>query len=212
MECFYIRRAALQNMQKAHTLTFTVWTELNWTELSYCLLRFKLTDITRVQSWGKLLFVSSSHEAFPGFATKRRKNSMDDDNTTPLPNLLVPQDKYLHSSYVMLCAPHKLKTCGCQSDHPLGCKLCMYFLSETFGHLSRHKVHMNNTIHWLSIVLCVLHFQVWSFVWTLILLFFFFFSCSFADKREQEKKKGKDQSPNKKNNTQKCKTHNGEPQ
>ncbi len=167
MECFYIPRA-LQNMTKALTY-FTVWTEL-----SYCL----LCSIWHHESLvlGETIFVSSQ-EAFPGFATKRRKNSMDDYTTPSQPP--GPQGQIFSTHFwskvkYALC-PHKLNL-WCQSDHPLGCKLCMHFLSETFGHCQGNKVHMNNTL--IGYPPCVLHFWVWSFVWTLVLSFFF--SCSFA--------------------------------
>jgi hypothetical protein len=136
MECFYIRRA-LQNMQKALTY-FTVWTEL-----SYCLLCSTWHHESPIQ--GETLFVSSQ-EAFPGFATKRRKKSMD-DNTTPSQPPGSPRTNIYTKVMYALCL-HKLNL-WCQSDHPPGCKLCMCFLSETFGHCQGTKSTW--TTHWLAI-------------------------------------------------------------
>jgi len=125
MECFYIQRA-LQNMQKALTY-FTVWTEL-----SYCLLCSTWHHESPVL--GETLFISSE-EAFPGFATKRRKNSRDDYTTPSQPPSPPGQIFGTHfwSKVMYTLCPHKLNL-WCQSDHPLGCKLCMYVLSETFEH------------------------------------------------------------------------------
>jgi len=54
--------------------------------------------------------------------------------------------------------------------------------------LSRHKVHMNNTL--IGYPLCVLHFRVWSFVWSLVLSFFFSEKNTWQGNKRRKKKKG----------------------
>jgi hypothetical protein len=166
----YIRRA-LQNMQKALTYFYC----LNW-----IVILFVTFNLTSQESSPGGNSIRIKPRSFPRFCNKKKKKSNGWWHYS-LPTSWFPRTNVDTKVMYALC-PHKLNL-WCQSDHPLGCKLCMYFLSETFGHCQGTKstwtTHSLATHCVFCTFGCGLLFGLWSFFFSSLVPFvrcFFFLS------------------------------------